>query len=270
MKKVRELLHGIIHDGDYLVISEKAISTALGNLFDEDLIPVSSLDKVITLLYQRVFCGLFLVKILKLRREFVELLLHYPITDGSKHKKFVLISYGVRHFLKPIGEAGVDATNVPYKLVSLPLSPDTATRVAKLISGTILSELGVRVKVLIVDSDRLYVHKCNPRIILATRSTCIPWAKNLGFFGYFLGRFFRYVFSEYPTIVGSSVPVTLENVAELLEVARIAERVRGFGLGRTVLDVSRRVGKEFHEVTWSDLLRFRHCPIVVIRKKSLT
>ncbi|MCX8171952.1 MAG: hypothetical protein N3E47_08385, partial [Candidatus Bathyarchaeota archaeon] len=50
-----------------------------------------------------------------------------------------------------------------------------------------------------------------------------------------------------------------------LEIAKIAERERGFGAGRTVWDMAEKFHVGLTEVTWDMLKKLEHKPIVIVR-----
>ena len=54
---------------------------------------------------------------------------------------------------------------------------------------------------------------------------------------------------------------------EALEIAEVANRVRGFGAGRTVWDMAERFGVGLADVSWGMLETVKHKPIVIVRSK---
>lgn len=63
-------------------------------------------------------------------------------------------------------------------------------------------------------------------------------------------------------VAGCAVPVD-----ELLNVADVANRVRGFGAGRTVWDMAARFGVGLSDVSWEMLETVKHKPIVIVRSR---
>ena len=115
---------------------------------------------------------------------------------------------------------------------------------------------------MIVDSDRVYVHK-RLNLALASRITCVRGLRNYGVLSYFLGRTFRDFFYPRATpVMYSGVKIDLRL---LLEVAEVADKVRGVGAGRTVFEMARRFGVGVGEVTWEMLSSIPHYPIVVVK-----
>ena len=55
---------------------------------------------------------------------------------------------------------------------------------------------------------------------------------------------------------------------EALEIARIANRTRGTGAGRTVWDMAKTFNVNLTDVTWKMLDSVKHRPIVIIRPKT--
>lgn len=261
-RKIAELVRNVISSGDYVVVSEKALSAALGLLCDESSIKTDVYSKIMTYLTTNVLWGALLSRICKLSSETVLLLRRYPVLEGSRHKKLALRVGGPLQALKPTSEAGIDATNLPKHLVSLPLKEPF--KIAHEIRSYLAHELKIDVRVAIVDSDKCYRSKLIPRLILTSRRTGLPSSINLGFLSFFIARAFNNFFSPYATPLGFS-PTTID-VDELLVVSELADRARGFGIGRTVYEVEKRLGIKASEVTWDLLDSFPHYPVVVVKK----
>lgn len=261
-RKIAELVKGVISSGDYVIVSEKALSTALGLLYDESLIKSDLYSKTMTYLITNVLWGALLSRICKLSSETVLLLRKYPVPEGSRHKKLALRVGGLLQALKPTSEAGIDATNLPKHLVSLPLREPF--KIAHEIRSYLAQELKIDVRVAIVDSDKCYRSKLVPRLILASRKTGLPSSINLGFLSFLVARAFNSFFSPYASPLGFS-PTTMD-VDELLVVSELADRARGFGVGRTVYEVEKKLGVKTSEITWSLLDSFPHYPVVVVKR----
>ncbi len=248
-----------VSSGDIIVFSEKALSTALNNIYDESAIRPSIIHKLAAFLIMKVLWGLILGKIAKLKQETIKWIKEAPINEVSAHKALTLRIGGLLQVLKPSSEAGVDTSNVPYTYVSLPL---VKCSIAETLRRALQKCLGKNVSVMIVDSDRVYVHK-RLNLALASRITCVRGLRNYGVLSYFLGRTFRDFFYPRATpVMYSGVKIDLRL---LLEVAEVADKVRGVGAGRTVFEMARRFGVGVGEVTWEMLSSIPHYPIVVVK-----
>ncbi|MEM4575872.1 MAG: coenzyme F420-0:L-glutamate ligase [Candidatus Nezhaarchaeales archaeon] len=261
-KSIAELVKEVALDGDYIVVSEKALSSALGLLYDESSIKIDPYSKVMTYLTTNLLWGLALSRVCKLSLETSLFLRKYPLTEGARHKKLALRVGGLLQALKPTSECGIDATNVPGYLVSLPLK--NPFYIANDIRTYLEQELGINVRVVISDSDKCYQFKPLPKLILSCRNTGIRSSVNLGFISFLVARLFNNFFSPYATPIGFS-PLNLD-VTELLIVAELADRARGFGIGRTIYDIEKKLKIKATEITWDILDLFPHYPVVVVKK----
>ncbi|MEJ2240689.1 MAG: coenzyme F420-0:L-glutamate ligase, partial [Candidatus Bathyarchaeota archaeon] len=72
LKQIIQAIENIIEDGDIITISEKAISTALGNLIDEDKIKPTKLAFIIAKYWMRIIWPYFLGPICHLREKTVQ------------------------------------------------------------------------------------------------------------------------------------------------------------------------------------------------------
>jgi len=192
----------------------------------------------------------------------MELLKNYPIDEGSRHKKLALKIGGFLQALKPTSEAGIDTTNVPGYLVSLPLTKPF--KLAYEIRRYIAEKLGINLKVVIVDSDKCYKLKKSSSLILTCRSTKLPSTINMGFLSFLIARSLRKLFSPYATPIGFS-PLNVD-VDELLIISELADRARGVGAGRTLYEVEKTLGVKATDVTWEFLISIPHYPIVIVKK----
>lgn len=261
-RKVAELIKEVALDGDYIVVSEKALSSALGLLYDESSINSDLYSKVMTYLTTNLLWGMALSRVCRLSPETTIFLRKYPLTEGARHKKLALRIGGILQALKPTSECGIDATNVPGHLVSLPLRKPF--EIANDIRMYLAQELRINVQVVIADSDKCYQFKPFPKLILSCRNAGIRSSVNLGFISFLVARLLSNFFSPYATPIGFS-PTNLD-VTELLIVTELADRARGFGIGRTVYEVEKKLKIKATEVTWEILNSFPHYPIVVVKK----
>jgi len=260
--KIVEMVEGVVADGDYVVVSEKALSVALGLLYDESSIKSDLYSKAMTYLTTRVLWGTLLGRVCKLSPETLSLLRAYPLADGARHKKLALRIGGLLQALKPTSEAGIDTTNIPGYLVSLPL--EKPFEVAQEIREHIAKKLKVDVHVVIADSDKCYKLKPLPRLILTSRGTGLPSSVDLGFLSFLVARAFSRLFSPYATPLGFS-PRDID-LDELLIVSELADRARGPGAGRTLFEVEKKLGLKAVEITWEALDSLPHYPVVVVKK----
>jgi F420-0:gamma-glutamyl ligase-like protein len=156
-------------------------------------------------------------------------------------------------------EGGIDGSNVPYSLVSLPLQ--NAAKIADQIREKIENELRRRVTVMIIDTDKTYSFRNfhftpRPQPISGIQS-------HGGFFAYFFGRLFRLKKRATP-IASSGSKMSVE---EALQVSETANKARGFGAGRNVWDMADKLNVSLTGVTWEMLDRIVHKPIVILRRE---
>jgi F420-0:gamma-glutamyl ligase-like protein len=248
---------GFCRDDDFVVISEKAISVALGRVVDESKLTPSLLAKALVRLWMRLAWGHLLGATCHLRKKTILRLRLYPIPEGEAHKEVALRYAGFRQSLLYYSEGGIDVTNLPYALAALPLS--NPEEIAKKLLQTFKERCGVDVTVMITDTDKTYSRKGTH---ITPRPHPIRGIKSLGLFALILGRTLRWTARATPLAVcGRSL-----DLGEALVVADAADRARGFGAGRTVWDMATRFHVAFNEVTWEMLDRVEHYPIVLVRK----
>lgn len=77
-------------DNDFIVISEKALSTSLGRLIDEGKIVPSFSAKCLAKFWMRKIWGYLITVIARINRLNTERIRRYPLKDGSAHKQTVL------------------------------------------------------------------------------------------------------------------------------------------------------------------------------------
>ncbi|MCW4047075.1 MAG: coenzyme F420-0:L-glutamate ligase [Candidatus Bathyarchaeota archaeon] len=249
-----------VDDGDFLVISEKAISTALGRILDESTVQPSLNAKLLSRLWMRVAWGYFLGVLCRFGQRLQHRLREYPLETGSRHKQVALEHAGVLQSLMFGSEGGIDGSNLPYSYVSLPLSD--ASEVAEKIQRHVLRTLGKRVCVVIVDTDKTYTFSNFHFTPRPRPMKGIHFAP--GFTTYIIGRTFRLKRSSTPlAVAGCRLQAT-----EALKIANIADRVRGPGSGATVWDMAARFNVPVTDVSWEMLARLEHRPIVLVRLKQ--
>ena len=257
LKQVVKAIDGTVEDGDFVTVSEKAVSTALGNLIDEKSVQPSRLARFLAKYWMRIVWPYVLGPLCHLRERSITYLRSYPPEEGSIHKQVALLHGGFLQALMHGSEGAIDGSNLPYSYVSLPL--ENAQEIAQELRKRIEAELGKRVTVVIVDTDKTYslwgfhftprpkplegIHSCG------------------GFLAYVAGRSLKLKKRATPLVVAGS-RITTE---EALEIAKIANRTRGAGAGRTVWDMAKSFNVKLTGVTWKMLESVEHRPIVIIR-----
>ena len=250
----------IIREKDFLVISEKAVSVAVGRVIDEETVRPTFLARLIAVGWMRIVWGWILGYLCHLSRANIARLRQYPIEKGAAHKQLALEQAGFVQALRHGSEGGIDTSNLPFSLVSLPL--DDPEKIAAKIRDRVFVETKKNITVLIVDSDKTYslygLH-------MSPRSTSIRSIRCLGLFAYMLGRLFK--------LTPRSTPLALigENLSaeEVLEISAAANKVRGFGAGRTAWDMGEAFHVKPHEVTWEMLGTVKHTPVVIVRRQRI-
>jgi len=258
LKQIVDHIENRIEDGDLVTISEKAISTALGNIVDESAVQPSSFARFLAKYWMRVVWGYVLGPLCRLRKKTIQRFRSYPLEEGSAHKQVTLEHAGILQALMHGSEGGIDASNLPYFYVSLPLV--NASRIAEEIRRHIKSKLGKNVVVMIVDTDKTYSLR---GFHFTPRPKPIKGIHSFGgFIAYGIGRFFKMNRRATPIAVAGSKM----RVEEALEIAEIANRARGFGAGRTVWDMAETFRVPITCVTWDMLNKVEHKPIVIVKR----
>ena len=247
-------------DGDFLVLSEKAISTALGNVVDESAISPSLSAKLISRIWMRIAWGYFLGVLCRLGPRLRRRLRQYPLEAGSRHKQIALEHAGFLQALMWGSEGGIDGSNLPFSYVSLPLSKPFET--AELIRQQIWFKLRKEVVVMIVDTDKTYAFK---NFYFTPHPKPMKGIYSLGgVTAYIIGRMFK--FRKRPTplaVVGCKL-----QTKEALKIANIADRARGPGSGGTVWDMAARFNVTATRISWEMLSKIKHRPIIMVRKNK--
>ena len=258
IREIAAALRNLVEDGDMVAVSEKAISTASGLLIDEAKVRAGKMAELLARVWMRRIWGGPLGRLTKLREKTLERLKGFPIAAGAAHKQVALRCVGLLQALRHYSEGGIDASNLPYALVSLPLSePDVE---AARIREALEAETGRKVSVMIVDGDTTYSWR---NLHLAPRRVGIPGLVHIG-------GFLTFAFGRMLGFKARSTPIALAggslNPDWALTLANVAHRVSGHGAGRTVWDMSERLGTSLTGVTWEMLERVEHAPIVILRK----
>jgi len=251
-----------VDDGDFLVISEKAIATALNNIVDESTVQPSFNAKLITRYWMRICWGYLFSSMLGFGCWLTRNLREYPLETGSRHKQLALQQAGLLQALMFGSEGGIDGSNLPYAYVSLPLN--NGDEIAAKIRQEIRTKLGKKVTVLIVDTDKTYSFRNfhftpRPKPVKGIHA-------NRGILAYLIGKTFR--LRKKPTPLAVAGQELSAN--EALKIANIADKARGPGAGTTVWKMASRFHVKVTGVTWDMLAGIRHKPIVLVRKKKPT
>jgi F420-0:gamma-glutamyl ligase-like protein len=252
-----ESIKNKVKDGDFVTVSEKAISTALGNLIDEQCFRPSWAARFLAKYWMRFVWGHVLGTFCHLREKTVQRLQAYPVNEGALHKQVALVYAGLLQAMMQGSEGGIDASNLPYSYSSLPLT--NVQQIAKKIHEHVRSVLGKKVIVIIVDTDKTYSFRTfhftpRPKPINGIHSFG-------GFLAYVIGRFFKMKQRATPiAVAGSKI-----SVETALKIADISNRGRGVGAGRTVWDMAETFKVPITSVTWRMLDMVEHKPIVIVR-----
>jgi len=244
-------------DEDIVVFSEKAIAVDRGRIMDESKVKPSVLARILTIFWIRVVWALLLGRLCHMKKVNLSHLRSYPLHEGAKHKQVCLDQVGLLQSLQPFSEGGVDTTNLPYSLASLPL--ERPQQLAEQIRVTISRRLGKNVTVAIVDSDKTYSRF---GINLASRATDVRGIVTLGFFAYLMGRSLRWRARSTP-LAWAGREVSPEFA---LRVAGLANKARGHGAGKTAWEMADRFGVGVTRVDWGMLQSVEHRPIVIVRR----
>ena len=190
-----------LNEGDVVAISEKALVVAQGLIVDESRARPGLVARSLASFWMRLVWGFVLSRLCHMKPVNIKRLRAYPLREGARHKQVCLEHVGFLQALRPFSEGGIDTTNLPYSLASLPL--ESPKRVAEEIQKMIADRLGKNVALTIVDSDKTY--SCGA-VHLSSRQVEIPGVVNLGFFAYLIGRAFKWRARSTPIAwVGSEV-----------------------------------------------------------------
>jgi F420-0:gamma-glutamyl ligase-like protein len=251
-----------VADGDFVVISEKALSTAIGNITDESGIRPSLNAKLISRLWMRIAWGYFIAALCRFGQRLTRRLREYPHEAGSRHKQIALQHAGLLQALMWGSEGGIDGSNLPYSYVSLPL--DNPYELAEELRQQIWLKLKRKVFVLIVDTDKTYSFR---NFHFTPRPKPMKGIHSLGgVTAYVIGRTFKFRKRPTPlTVAGGGL-----EAKEALKIANIADRARGSGSGATVWDMAARFNVAVTGMSWEMLSKVKHKPIVIVRRKQET
>ena len=259
LDKVTDALVAKVADHDFVIISEKALSTSMGRIMDESNIVPGLNAKIISQFWMRIVWGYFLGVLCHFGPRLLQRLRQYPLAPGSRHKQVSLGYAGLLQSLLFGSEGGIDGSNLPYSYVSLPLV--NACEIAQKIRHQIIKALGKHVCVIIVDTDKTYSFRnfhftSRPKPLRGIHSSA-------GVVGYIVGRSFGFRRRSTPLAVAGCKL----QAEEALKLANTADRVRGPGSGATVWDMAARFNVPVTAVTWEMLSEISHKPIVILRQE---
>lgn len=249
-----------LRDGDIVVISEKAISTARGQIVDEARMIPSLLAKVIARVWMPVVWGYILGPLCRFRAPTIHRLRSYPPREGAAHKQVALRYAGLLHALKYGSEGGIDLSNLPFSYAALPL--EDSLQEVELIRSRIEETMRRKVTVMISDTDSTF---SLGGIHFTSRPNPLRGIHYLpGPLLFVLGRALKLRQRATPlAVAGSNL-----DVEEALDIAERAHHARGYGAGRTVWDMVEGSAVGVAGATWEMLSRSRHYPIVLVRMDS--
>jgi F420-0:gamma-glutamyl ligase-like protein len=258
LEKITGALESKIESGDFVVVSEKAISTALGNMVDESMVKPNLNSTFMARFWMQFVWGYPLGILSHFGPRLLRRLRQYPLESGSRHKLVALQYAGFWQTLMFGSEGGIDGSNLPYSYVSLPL--ENANELAKEIQKEIKSKLGKSVCIIVADTDKTYRFR---NFFFTPRPKPL---KGIHSFGgattYIIGRILNFKRSSTPlAVAGCNL-----QASEALTITNIADKARGPGSGATVWDMAARFQVDINGVSWDMLSKIRHKPIVVIRR----
>jgi F420-0:gamma-glutamyl ligase-like protein len=249
-----------VRDGDFVVVSEKALSTATGGIVDESRVQPSPSARWLAEWWMRVVWGYVLSAALRFGPRLTRNLREYPLESGSRHKQLALERTRLLQALMFGSEGGIDGSNLPFAYVSLPLP--NAQEIAERIREEIRVKLDKHVTVVIVDTDKTYTFR---NFHFAPRPKPMQGIRgDGGVVAYVLGRLFRLRKRPTPlTVAGAELAAE-----EALVIANVADKTRGTGSGTTVWKMAKHFHVTLTGVTWDMLSSVKHKPIVIVRRKQ--
>jgi F420-0:gamma-glutamyl ligase-like protein len=257
LSEIVDIIKNRIEEEDILVVSEKALSTASSNLIDESKVEPSSLARFLVDIWTRRFWGGPLGKATKLRDKTLENLRNYPLGEGASHKQIALREVGFLQSLRHYSEGGIDASNLPYAYVCLPLK--NPLNVAEELRKAVNNGTGKKVTVVIVDGDTTYSWR---NLHLAPRRVSTPGLVHIGGVVVFVfGRVLGFKARQTPVAVSG----TRINPDRALWYARLYHKLCGRGAGRTVWSMSANMNTPLTGVTWEMLNSVDHYPLAIFR-----
>ncbi len=255
---IETALKGRIRNGDFVVVSEKALSIALGKIIDESAVKPGGAAKLLAGFWMQKIWGYPIGFLCGFGQRLLRRLQMYPAEAGSRHKQVALAYAGVWQALMFGSEGGIDGSNLAYSYVSLPLG--NAEELAQQLQTAISQKLNKTICVIVADTDKTYKFH---NFYFTPRPNPLRGIQSFGgVVAYVVGRVLKLKKSSTPLAVAGCHLA----VSQALTITNIADRARGPGSGATVWDMAARFHAPIDEVTWSMLSEIEHKPIVVVRK----
>ncbi len=246
-----------LKNGDIIAVSEKAVSTASGNIYDEAGVLPGTVAKFLAGYWTKGLWAGPLGMITGLKRQTLNNLKNYPVEEGAAHKQTALWHVGLLQSLRHYSEGGIDASNLPYTYVSLPLSKPI--EVADKIRETVFQLTGKKVTVMIMDGDTTYSWR---NLHLAPRVVDTPGLVHFGgVLTFIIGRLFGFKARQTPIAISGDII----NPDRALWYANLFHKLCGVGAGRTVWSMSKNMETSFTGVTWEMLEEVDHFPVTLMR-----
>jgi len=246
-----------LKDGDIIAVSEKAVSTASGNIYDEAGVYPGRVANFLADFWTRKLWAGPLGKRTGLKKQTLVNLQNYPVDEGAAHKQTALWHVGLLQSLRHYSEGGIDASNLPYTYVSLPLSKPI--EVADEIRESVFRRTGKRVTVMIMDGDTTHSWR---NLHLAPRVVDTPGLIHFGgVLTFIIGRLFGFKARQTPIAI-SGEPI---NPDRALWYAKLFHKLCGGGAGRTVWSMSSNMETSYTGVTWEMMDKVDHFPVTLMR-----
>jgi F420-0:gamma-glutamyl ligase-like protein len=154
LNRITDALYCKVCNGDFVVVSEKALAVATGNIMNEATVQPSRNACFIASFWMRTVWGYGLGVLCGFGQRLLKRLRKYPVESGSRHKQVALEHSGLLQSLMFSSEGGIDGSNLAYSYVSLPLR--NANVFAEGIQAYIHQRLNRNVCVIIADTDKTY------------------------------------------------------------------------------------------------------------------
>jgi F420-0:gamma-glutamyl ligase-like protein len=250
-----------LKDGDFVVLSEKMVSTSENNFVDEkDVKP--KFWAYLTYYWSKYFWGYILGPLLGTRKDRVKNLRKMPKKETLRHKQVVINHVGLIYALKPASEGGVDLTNVPGSYASL--LPKEPKKWAEKLHRKIKEEFGVDVVVMVVDTDATYR-------FFNWYFTALPYAidgiiSRIGVLGYVIGKIGKRLgvgglVGATPLAIAGNEIYKKYPLEKILKIADLADN--SHITTKSIHDVMKRYNT--FEITVEVLEELEHTPVVVVK-----
>ncbi|MCW3980947.1 MAG: coenzyme F420-0:L-glutamate ligase [Candidatus Bathyarchaeota archaeon] len=257
LDRIVQALKDVIREGDFVVVSEKALSTAKGKILDESSIEPSWTAKLLARFWMRYIWTYIFATLCHLPDETIQHVRNYPLDEGSAHKHVAIQYAGFWQALLQGSEGGIDSSNLPYSYVSMPLKDPNY--VAEEIRRHIKARLEKNVAVMIADTDKTYSWR-NFRFTPRPNPIKAIHSKG-GIVSYLVGRALKLKRRATPlAVAGSKI-----SVEQALNIADLADQSMGFGAGKTVWDMAKTFKSSLNGVSWEMLEMIQHVPVVIVR-----